>query len=241
MLDTVGVSEGLGGAMSGPGGDGPRQHGRSLPIAGEQARPERRDAAENRQQILAAAGALFATRGVADTSMDEIARAAGVGKGTLYRRYAHKGLLCEALLDSNTRRMQAGALDALRSGPQSALEQLSCFLGHLVAFNEANAELLGAVADAAFGTRRDAAYRSAPYQWQRLMVLGFLRRAVADGECAPLDADYLADAILAPLAIDLYLYQRRVLDLTPERIIAGLQRLLLDGLRVREPGAGRED
>jgi hypothetical protein len=71
------------------------------------------------------------------------------------------------------------------------------------------------------------------------MVLGFLRRAIADGECAPLDADYLADAILAPLAIDLYLYQRRVLDLTPERITAGLQRLLLDGLRRRERDADR--
>jgi hypothetical protein len=55
------------------------------------ARAERRDAAENRQQVLAAASRLFAARGVAAVSMDEIAREACVGKGTLYRRYAHKG------------------------------------------------------------------------------------------------------------------------------------------------------
>ena len=225
-------------AMAGIGGGGARRAGRALPMAGENERPERRDAAENRQQILAAAARLFAARGVEAVSMDEIARAAGVGKGTLYRRYAHKGLLCQALLDGNTRRMQAAVLDGLRDGRRAALDHLADFLGHLVAHNEENAELLGAVHDAAFGLRRDALYRSAPYQWQRLMVLGFLRRAVAAGECPPLDTDVLADAILAPLAIDRYLYQRDALGLTPGRIVAGVRHLLLEGLRARERAPG---
>lgn len=207
----------------------PGRTGRALPMAGEGERPERRDAAENRQQILAAAGRLFAARGVAAVSMDEIAREAAVGKGTLYRRYAHKGLLCEALLDSNTRRMQGEALDELRAGG-SALDALDRFLDRLFAYTEENAELLSAVSDASFGQRRDAIYRSPPYQWQRLMVLGYLRRAVADGECPPHDADYLADAILAPLDIALYLYQRRALGLSQERISEGARRLVRHGI-----------
>ncbi len=219
--------------MAGVGGHERRLVGRALPMAGEQERPERRDAAENRQQILAAAGRLFAVRGVDDVSMDEIAREAEVGKGTLYRRYAHKGLLCQALLDSNTRQMQAEVLGDLRVGGASALDRLGRFIARLFAFNEANAELLSAVSDAAFGQRRDASYRSAPYQWQRLMVLGFLRRASADGECPPLDPDVLADAILAPLDIALYLYQRRALGFTLERITAAAHQLLLEGLRAR--------
>ncbi|HEY8600099.1 MAG TPA: TetR/AcrR family transcriptional regulator [Thermomicrobiales bacterium] len=207
--------------------------GRALPMAGERTRAERRDAAENRQQILAAAAELFAARGVEAVSMDEIARAAGVGKGTLYRRYAHKGALCQALLDENTRRMQGAVLDGLRDRQRGALDHLADFLAHLVAHNEENAELLSAVSDAAFGSRRDAFYRSAPYQWQRLMITGFLRRAVADGECRDLDIDYLTDALLAPLDIDLYLFQRRALGLEQARIVAGTQRLLIDGLRAR--------
>lgn len=206
---------------------------RALPMAGERTRAERRDAAENRQQVLAAAAALFTERGVEAVSMDEIARVAGVGKGTLYRRYAHKGALCEALLDENTRRMQGVVLAGLRDRQRTALEQLADFLAHLFAHNEENAELLSAVSDAAFGSRRDAFYRSAPYQWQRLMVIGFLRRAVADGECCDLDIDYLTDALLAPLDIDLYLFQRRALGLDQARIVAGAQRLLIDGLRAR--------
>jgi hypothetical protein len=119
------------------------------------------------------------------------------------------------------------------TGDRSALDQLSSLLARLFAHNEENAELLGAVSDAAFGARRDDFYRSAPYQWQRLMVSGFLRRAVADGECCDLDIDYLADTLLAPLDIDLYLFQRRALGIDQARIVAGAQRLLLDGLRSR--------
>ena len=213
-------------------------NGWMLPMAGESARPERRDAAENRQHILAAARQLFARQGVSAVSMDEIARVAGVGKGTLYRRYAHKGLLCAALLDENTRQMQEAALAALRDDDRPLLDQLGCLLGFLFAHNEQNAELLGAVSDAAAGRRRGEIYQSPPYQWQRLMIVGLLRRANATRECTPFDIDYLADAILAPLDIDLYLFQRDVLRMSPERIAWGARRLILDGLRAREYGGG---
>ncbi len=61
-------------------------------------RHERRDAAEHRQRILEVARRLFAEHGVGAISMHQIAMAAGVGQGTLYRRYAHKGELCMDLL-----------------------------------------------------------------------------------------------------------------------------------------------
>jgi AcrR family transcriptional regulator len=61
-------------------------------------RPLRRDAERNRQRILAAARTVFAERGLAAT-MDEIAVEAGVGVGTVYRRFPEKELLIEALFD----------------------------------------------------------------------------------------------------------------------------------------------
>ena len=204
---------------------------RHLPLAGERGRAERKDAAENRRQILAAARRLVAEHGVDAVCMDEIARAAGVGKGTLYRRYAHKGELCQALLDDGARTFQDEVLARLRAGGEPALAQLTFFLGRLAAFNEENAALLGAVSAAAAGQRRDAYYRSAPYEWQRLIVTTILRRAVQGGECPPLDVEYLADAILALLDIDLYLFQRHGRGLTRERIVAGLSDLLLRGVR----------
>ena len=208
---------------------------------GARPRGERRDAAENREQILVAARSLFAARGVDAVTMDEIARAAGVGKGTLYRRYAHKGLLCAALLDESSRRFQGEVLArAGRGGGDApALADLEFFLTRLIAFNEENAELLSAVQDAAYGERRSGVYVSAAYDWQRLTVVALLRRAVAGGESPPdLDIEALADTVLAPFDIDLYLFQRRGRGFDADRISGAVRRLLLDGLRARE-GPGR--
>jgi AcrR family transcriptional regulator len=62
----------------------------------EQVRPLRRDAELNRQRILAAAAEVFAQRGL-QVSLDEVARHAGVGVGTVYRRFADKEDLIQAL------------------------------------------------------------------------------------------------------------------------------------------------
>lgn len=67
---------------------------------------ERADAARNRRKVLAAAEELFARHGVTAVTMDDLAVAAGVGKGTLYRRFGDKSGLAEALLDERERELQ---------------------------------------------------------------------------------------------------------------------------------------
>jgi AcrR family transcriptional regulator len=59
-------------------------------------RPLRRDAERNRQRILTAAAEVFTERGL-DASLDEVARAAGVGIGTVYRRFPDKESLIREL------------------------------------------------------------------------------------------------------------------------------------------------
>jgi AcrR family transcriptional regulator len=61
-------------------------------------KPLRRDAAHNRDLLLAAAGEVFDAHGL-DASVAEVARVAGVGMGTLYRRFPTKDALIEALVE----------------------------------------------------------------------------------------------------------------------------------------------
>lgn len=88
----------------------------------------RRDAARNRVRILDAARGLFAEGGLSVT-LDEIAQAAGVGVGTVYRRFGDKERLIEALFEERLARVEriardAHALDDAWAGIASFLERL---------------------------------------------------------------------------------------------------------------------
>jgi AcrR family transcriptional regulator len=76
------------------------------------ARPLRRDAQRNRERILVAAAEVFAAQGLAAT-MDDIAAAAGIGVGTVYRRFPDKRQLIEALFEARIDRIAALARRAL--------------------------------------------------------------------------------------------------------------------------------
>jgi AcrR family transcriptional regulator len=196
---------------------------------------ERRDAAESRRRVLDTARELFEERGVDSVSMHEIGRAAGVGQGTLYRRYEHKGALCSALLFESTERFYERVRARTQKGNDAALVQLGSLIDDLAAFNEENAPLLGAVRDAAGGERRMEMYRNPFYGWLRATVIVLLEQAIAEGEAAPdLDVEYAADFVLAPLNIDLYLFQRHELGMEPVRITSVLRGLLLYGLQARK-------
>jgi AcrR family transcriptional regulator len=73
-----------------------------------QDRPLRADAERNRKRLLDAARTLFAERGL-DVSMDDIAHAAGVGVGTVYRRFRSRDEIIDALFDERLEEMQARA------------------------------------------------------------------------------------------------------------------------------------
>src|SRR3954469_14122580 len=102
-----------------------------LPVL-DSSRPERADAAENRRRVLAAACRLFAAHGAANVSMDQVAAAAGVGKGTLFRRFGDRASLARAVLSEREIALQ----DALLRG-EPPLGPGAPPLDRLIAFGEA--------------------------------------------------------------------------------------------------------
>ncbi len=117
----------------------------ALPVLGPSAAPaERADAARNRRKVLAAAEQLFASAGMARVTMDDVAAAAGVGKGTLYRRFGDKSGLAAALLDERERELQA----AILSGPPplgpgaEPVDRLAAFARAYLAFVDRHVDLV---------------------------------------------------------------------------------------------------
>ncbi|MEU9836111.1 helix-turn-helix domain-containing protein [Streptosporangium sp. NPDC048047] len=187
---------------------------RELPLAGARPR-ERADAAENRRRILAAARDLAAAGGVESLSMDEVARAAGVGVGTVYRRFTDRAGLAHALIDERERAFQHAFLHGPPPlGPGAAPgERVRAFLAALADRTEEQADLLLFAESSAPHAR----YTGGSYAAYHLHLATLIRQALPEA-----DAHYLADALLAPLAADLYLYQRRTLGMDAGRLKAGL-------------------
>jgi hypothetical protein len=151
----------------------------------------------------------------------------GIGKGTLYRRFAHNGFLCQALLDEPTRHLQEQTLEILREPGTSAVEKLEAFLDRLVAFTVENLDLLYGGNEPLCGVDCLERFSHPAYDWRRSTVLGLLRAAVNEVDVdGGLDLEYLATALLAPLDVDLFYYQHRILGLPAARISGGVHDLL---------------
>lgn len=176
---------------------------------------ERADAARNRAKILAAAQELFANRDPRTVTMEDIARAAGVGRATLYRRYPDPASVAVALLDEHERHLQSELISgAPPLGPGGTPAE------RLAAFYEAMIELLEQHLPLVLGAETgDARLRTGAYQFWRLHV-----RSLTDQAGMP-NPDALADMLLAPLAPDIYRIQRDERGLAKRDVIGALKLL----------------
>ncbi len=106
-------------------------------------RPLRADAARNRARVLAAARDAFAEAGL-DVGVEEIARRAGVGKGTLYRRFPTKEALVGAIFDDRLGELERAAGEACRAA--DPWEGFRGFLAEAARMQAANQGFLDMVA-----------------------------------------------------------------------------------------------
>jgi len=187
-------------------------------------RPLRRDAERNRVRILQAAAEVFAERGLGVT-MDDIAAHAGVGVGTVYRRFPQKELLIEALFEERVGELVAMAEQALdHDDPWQALIG---FVERAQGLQAANRGLKELLVSTAHGRERIAGVR------ERLapLVDTLVERAQASGQLRP-DVDG-TDLPLVQIMLGAVVDVTR--DVAPEtwrRMFA----IMVDGLRAREEG-----
>jgi AcrR family transcriptional regulator len=141
-------------------------------------RPLRRDAERNRRRILEAAAEVFAQRGLGVT-MDDIAEHAGVGVGTVYRRFPQKELLIEALFEERVTELVAMAEEALQE--DDPWEALLGFVERAQALQASNRGLKELLLSSAHGRERIASVRERLSPIADQLVL----RAQASGQLRP--------------------------------------------------------
>ncbi|MFF0816409.1 helix-turn-helix domain-containing protein [Rhodococcus sp. NPDC003318] len=171
---------------------------------------ERCDAARNRALLLDAAALLVTERGVDAVTMEAVATRAGVGKGTVFRRFGSRSGLMHALLDHTERELQ----DAFMYGPPP-LGPGAGPIDRLVAYGRARLGMVEVQGDVlrAVEVSPELRFGGPARQVSLTHVVTLLRAAGTTG-----DLSLLAQSLLAPLEATLVLHQVRDLHMPIERI-----------------------
>jgi AcrR family transcriptional regulator len=181
-----------------------------LPVL--QPAPERADAARNRAKILCSARQLADERGLAHVSMDDIATHAGVGKGTLFRRFGDRASLAHALLEETEVAFQEGLI---RGAPPLGPGAPPC--ERIVAFGEAFIDLWMQRSDLLVVIQAGPRWLSSGiYGGYRAHLAYLIAQAAPDQ-----DAEFAADALLQVLRADLLHHLANDRGMSVERLKSG--------------------
>jgi AcrR family transcriptional regulator len=180
----------------------------------------RADARRNRERVLRTAQRLFAAEGLG-VSLDEIARRAGVGPGTVHRHFPSKEALYLAVATDMLQGLAAEG-EALAAGRDPAA--LFTMLARMMATGAENVAVKSALAAAEFDLRTAAPHVAADLTRQ---VAGLLDRARAAGAARP---DVTVGEVMALVAGAFAAIRHAGAEASPDRA-AHLAQLILDGLR----------
>jgi AcrR family transcriptional regulator len=186
-----------------------------LPLVDDEP-PERRDAARNREALLAAADALIAECGVEAVTMDAVASRAGVGKGTVFRRFESREGLMAAVLNRSETAFQAAIISGPPPlGPGAEPMDRLLALGHTrIELNLLHRRLINAAGRA--GARSYAAVSFTAMHLRYLLAELDVRG----------DLPFLTTALLAPLEVPVLEQQVEIEEMQVRRIIIGWEDLV---------------
>jgi len=189
----------------------------------------RSDAERNRSAVLAAADALFASADVpARVSMDDVAAAAGVGKGTLFRAFGNRAGLIQALWARRAEPLR----DAIESGPPplgpgtDPRQRIAAILDAILDLKLDNRHLMLTVEEHSAST---SLYEQPQYQLVHQLLRGLLADAGRDD-----DSELLAHVLLAGVRADLLDYLTGSGGISRRRLHSGIASVV--NLVLGEPG-----
>ncbi|NMP24302.1 TetR/AcrR family transcriptional regulator [Sulfobacillus harzensis] len=186
-------------------------------------RSERRDAAENRQRILTTALQLFEQQGVDHVSMNQIATAARIGPGTLYRRYRNKSELCLDLIKDSLVSL-FDDIDAYLAQHQTMppRDRLKEVLRLFISYRERKLQLLAGVEEGASVNGPRSTMQSPLYVELHEVMVNLFREMGLTGETGS-NGVFRADMLLTALKNDAYVFQRDVRGYSPDAFLEQLR------------------
>lgn len=154
------------------------------------------------KSILQTASQLFSEYGVEAVSMHQIAKCAGVGQGTLYRRYSNKADLCMGMMQDNFDQLRDEVGRYLTdAGQHSAKARLKGVIDILLQFLDKKSKMLGIIqAHQLLEHKKNDFFGSPPYKYIHSLLCGLMNEARGQELKAGVDAEFAAHTMIAVLS-----------------------------------------
>jgi AcrR family transcriptional regulator len=194
-------------------------------------RKERKDALEHRRIILQKAQLLFTEYGVDSVTMHQIAKSAGIGQGTLYRRYAHKGELCQDLMKESSQDICDEIQSYLEHNKHLPIkERITMAFQVCLDFIESHSHWLTSIQAPTCEGRQMLIYQSPLYKFLHAIFQKLLMEIEPSANIESNEAIFRADLMLASMNPGLYLFMRQERGYTKDEIKDKLVGIYIDPL-----------
>ncbi|USB31920.1 TetR/AcrR family transcriptional regulator [Paenibacillus sp. YPG26] len=195
---------------------------------------ESRSHSEINELILKNARLLIEQRGADKVSMHQIAKAAGIGQGTLYRRYTSVGDICLHLVDEKLEAAIQDIRSVISQESRSLSERIEDVVHKWVNFIEDMMIWIGALQDNCKMQKMGFEFsESPPYAFIYGTLVDLLKSAADSNELQPCDPCFNINAFLFLFTPDSYIHLRRNNNYSPEAIASKAYALYFKPLFVR--------
>lgn len=196
-----------------------------------QPKKERKDVIKSRLRILETAQSLFAEHGINNITMRKIATTAGIGQGTLYRHYAHKGEICQDLIQESSQEFVDKVSSYLQQNKEMSLQgKLVALIHYAVEFIDKHSNWLVYIQGPSCEEGQQIIYKSQVYTFLYAQVYELIAASPSMQNNKDGDAGFRTDALLATLTPDLYLFFKAQRGLTHEKIKQHIVNLYINPL-----------
>jgi AcrR family transcriptional regulator len=160
--------------------------------------------------ILQTAHHLFNVHGVECVSMHQIAKSAGIGQGTLYRRYANKGDLCMDVMKDSFERFSEDIEQQLKAmGDRTVQDRLYNVVCNVIQFLETKSRFLGVMhASQLNDVQKTDFFESPPYHFIHGAICSLLKEAAEHELAYSIDPSYVAHSYISVMSPHTHMHLR---------------------------------
>ncbi|WP_042164766.1 TetR/AcrR family transcriptional regulator [Paenibacillus gorillae] len=182
--------------------------------------------------ILHTAKLLFAEHGVESVSMHQVAKAANIGQGTLYRRYANKSDLCMDLMKDNFSTFAASIDKLLHDKKDSSVqERFNLTVHHLIRYLDEQFDWISVIHIPRHCEPDQATFfNSPPYQFLYRTYESLLLEAHEKQELIELDIEFTTHMLITSFPPESFMYMKKVKGYSTDKIAASFCQISIDPL-----------